>query len=38
MSITTPARASRVGAPPGYSARKADHLARLARIAGQVRG
>jgi DNA-binding FrmR family transcriptional regulator len=26
------------GAAPGYSAGKADHLARLARIEGQVRG
>ena|SRR5712691_8552178 len=36
MTVTTPV--ARVGAPPGYSGRKADHLARLARIEGQVRG
>lgn len=36
MTVTTPA--ARVGAPPGYSGHKADHLARLARIEGQVRG
>jgi DNA-binding FrmR family transcriptional regulator len=35
MTVTTPAHA---GAPPGYLAHKADHLARLARIEGQVRG
>src|SRR5437016_1858009 len=38
MTITTPATAARAGGPPGYSGRKADHLARLARIEGQVRG
>lgn len=32
MTVTTPA------APPGYSGHRADHLARLARIEGQVRG
>lgn len=35
MTVTTPAH---VGAPPGYLGHKADHLARLARIEGQVRG
>jgi CsoR family transcriptional regulator, copper-sensing transcriptional repressor len=38
MTITTPATAARAVGPPGYSGRKADHLARLARIEGQVRG
>lgn len=36
MTITAPA--GHTGAPPGYSGHKADHLARLARIEGQVRG
>lgn len=36
MTVTT--SAARAGAPPGYSGHKADHLARLARIEGQVRG
>ena len=35
VSATTVSHAS---APPGYSGRKADHLARLAKIEGQVRG
>ena len=30
--------AAHEGAPPGYQNAKADHLARLARIEGQVRG
>src|SRR5450755_360169 len=38
MTITTPATAARAVGPPGYSGRKADHLARLAWIEGQVRG
>ena len=38
MTVTTPATTARAGAPPGYADRKADHLARLARIEGQVRG
>lgn len=38
MTITTPATTARTGAPPGYSGHKDDHLARLARIEGQVRG
>ena len=36
MTVTT--SAARSGARPGYSRHKADHLARLARIEGQVRG
>ena len=36
MTVTTPADCT--GAPPGYSGHKADHLTRLARIEGQVRG
>jgi DNA-binding FrmR family transcriptional regulator len=36
MTVTTPA--ADAGAPPGYTGHKADHLARLARIGGQVRG
>jgi DNA-binding FrmR family transcriptional regulator len=36
MTVMTPA--ARIGAPPGYSGHKADQLARLARIEGQVRG
>ena len=36
MTVTT--SAAHVGTLPGYSGRKADHLARLARIEGQVRG
>ena len=36
MTVTTPA--AHTGAPPGYFRHKADHLARLARIEGQVRG
>src|SRR6266568_5461431 len=36
MTVTT--ADAHVGAPPGYSRHKADHLARLARIEGQVRG
>lgn len=36
MTVMTPA--ARADAPPGYSGHKADHLARLARIEGQVRG
>jgi DNA-binding FrmR family transcriptional regulator len=36
MTVTTPA--AHAGAPPGCSGHKADHLARLARIEGQVRG
>ena len=36
MTVTT--SAARSGARPGYSGHKADHLARLARIEGQVRG
>ena len=38
MTITAPATTARTDAPPGYSGHKADHLARLARIEGQVRG
>jgi DNA-binding FrmR family transcriptional regulator len=36
MTVTTPA--AHADAPPGYTAHKADHLARLARIEGQIRG
>ena len=36
MTVTT--SAARAGAPPGHSGHKADHLARLARIEGQLRG
>ena len=36
MTVSTPD--AYAGAPPGYSGHKADHLARLARIEGQVRG
>jgi len=35
MTVTTPTACT--AAPPGYSGHKADHLARLARIEGQVR-
>ena len=38
MAITAPVAAAKAGAPPGYAGSKADHLARLARIEGQVRG
>jgi DNA-binding FrmR family transcriptional regulator len=36
MTLTTPT--VRADAPPGYTGHEADHLARLARIEGQVRG
>jgi CsoR family transcriptional regulator, copper-sensing transcriptional repressor len=36
MTLTPPAAHADV--PPGHSRRKADHLARLARIEGQVGG
>jgi hypothetical protein len=36
MTGTTPA--AHAGGPPGYTGHKADHLARLTRIEGQIRG
>ena len=36
MTVMRPA--AHTGPPPGYSGHKADHLTRLARIEGQVRG
>ncbi|MFD8302857.1 metal-sensitive transcriptional regulator [Streptomyces sp. NPDC059690] len=35
---TVPRRVQRVAAPPGYHDQKADHLSRLRKIEGQVRG
>ncbi|MGC5041123.1 metal-sensitive transcriptional regulator [Streptomyces sp. DT190] len=35
---TAPGRVPRVSEPPGYHGQKADHLSRLHKIEGQVRG
>ena len=38
LTMTVTASAAHASGPPGYTGRKANHLARLARIEGQVRG
>lgn len=38
MTVTAPPAAAQADPVPGYSGRKTDYLARLAKIEGQVRG
>jgi DNA-binding FrmR family transcriptional regulator len=38
MTVTAASTSTLASAPPGYRERKADHLARLRKIEGQVRG